>query len=48
MRDPATNVGELCRELQSSRASLYEYLGPGGELKDRGKRRLKVKEEMGA
>lgn len=31
MRDPATKVSELCKELGISRQTLYRYIGPDGE-----------------
>ncbi len=31
-----TKVGELCRELEVSKATLYRYVGPDGSLRERG------------
>jgi DNA invertase Pin-like site-specific DNA recombinase len=35
-----THVSDLCQELQISRATLYRYVGPTGELRDHGRRVL--------
>lgn len=40
MKDKATYVSELCRELGISRQTLYRYVGPDGELRDYGERVL--------
>lgn len=33
MQDPAVSVDEICRTLRVSRATLYRYVGPTGELR---------------
>jgi len=33
MRDPAVSVEEICTTLGISRATLYRYVGPGGEVR---------------
>lgn len=35
-----THVADLCAELKVSRATLYRYVGPSGELRDHGRRAL--------
>jgi len=35
-----THVGELCKELKITRSTLYRYVGPDGELRERGKQVL--------
>lgn len=40
MGKPETKVGELCSELGISRVTLYRYVGPGGELREYGRRVL--------
>ena len=35
-----THVSDLCQELQISRATLYRYVSPTGELRDHGRRVL--------
>jgi DNA invertase Pin-like site-specific DNA recombinase len=35
-----THVADLCQELQISRATLYRYVSPTGELRDHGRRVL--------
>jgi hypothetical protein len=37
-----TRVSELCGELGITRTALYRYVGPGGELRESGKRVLNV------
>ena len=36
MSNRDTRVGELCKELKVSRATLYRYVGPNGELREHG------------
>ena len=43
MGQPETQVGQLCKELQVTRTTLYRYVGPGGELRGRGKQGLAAK-----
>lgn len=33
MQDPAVSVAEICRTLRVSRATLYRYVGPRGEVR---------------
>jgi len=33
MRDPAVSVDEICTTLGISRATLYRYVGPDGEMR---------------
>jgi len=33
MQDPAVSVNEICRTLRVSRATLYRYVSPDGELR---------------
>jgi DNA invertase Pin-like site-specific DNA recombinase len=40
MTNRDTNVVALCRELKISRATLYRYVGPKGELRDHGRKVL--------
>jgi hypothetical protein len=40
MGQPETQVGQLCKELQVTRTTLYRYVGPQGELRENGKRVL--------
>lgn len=40
MKDRATNVSELCRELGVSRQTLYRYVGPDGDLREYGRQVL--------
>ncbi len=35
-----THISGLCQELQISRATLYRYVSPTGELRDHGRRVL--------
>lgn len=37
MANPETVVSELANELRITRATIYNYVGPNGELRDRGK-----------
>ena len=37
-----THVGDLCEELEITRSTLYRYVGPDGELRERGKQVLGV------
>lgn len=37
MGKPETHVGVLCEELEITRSTLYRYVGPDGELRERGK-----------
>jgi DNA invertase Pin-like site-specific DNA recombinase len=41
MKSRDCSVSELCEELGISRQALYKYVGPGGELREHGKRVLK-------
>ena len=40
MGQTGTKVGELCSELGITRVTLYRYVGPGGELREHGRRVL--------
>jgi DNA invertase Pin-like site-specific DNA recombinase len=40
MANRDTHVADLCAELKVSRATLYRYVGPSGELRDHGRRAL--------
>ena len=40
MADRETHVAELCTELKISRATLYRYANPAGELRDHGRKVL--------
>jgi transposase-like protein len=42
MANRDTNIADLCRELGISRATLYRYVGPAGQMLDHAKRVLKV------
>lgn len=42
MGQPETVVAELCEELGVSRSTLYEYVGPDGQLRERGQKVLGV------
>ena len=42
MQHADTNVGELCKELGVARSTLYSYVGPAGQLRDRGRAVLGV------
>lgn len=43
MGQPETKVGELCVELGITRQTLYRFVSPDGELRDDGKRLLKLR-----
>ena len=40
MGKTGTVVNELCAELGITRVTLYRYVGPNGELRNRGKVRF--------
>ncbi len=40
MGQPATNVGDLCRELGVTRQTLYRHVSPAGELREAGRKLL--------
>ena len=40
MKNRDTSVTELCKELNITRACLYQYISPAGELRDNAKRVL--------
>lgn len=40
MANRDTRVGELCRELGITKATLYRYVGPDGSARDRGRKVL--------
>ena len=40
MKNRDTSVTELCKELKITRATLYKYISPTGELRDYAKRVL--------
>ena len=40
MKNPETNVGELCKELKITRQTLYRYVSPSGEIRADGKKFL--------
>ena len=40
MKNRDTSVSELCKELKITRATLYKYISPTGELRDYAKRVL--------
>ena len=42
MKNRDTSVAELCKELKITRATLYKYISPTGELRDYGKRVLNL------
>lgn len=42
MGQPETVVVDLCKELGVSRPTLYRYVGPDGQLRERGKQVLKL------
>lgn len=44
MGKPETCVASLCKEIGITRAALYKYVSPTGELRDYGKRVLGVKQ----
>lgn len=37
-----THVGNLCRELGITRQTLYRYVSPSGDIRDDGKKLLKI------
>jgi len=43
MQHTDTDVGELAKELGVSRSTLYRYVGPDGQLRDRGRQVLGVR-----
>ena len=43
MGQPETRVGALCRELGVTRQTLYRHVGPKGELRPDGEKRLALK-----
>lgn len=43
MADLSTNVSALCKELGISRQTLYRHVSPIGELREDGKKLLKIK-----
>lgn len=43
MGNRETDVRELCKELNVSKATLYRYVGPNGELRERGRKVLGLK-----
>lgn len=43
MKDLNTNVSDLCKELKISRQTLYRHVSPNGELREDGKKLLKIK-----
>ena len=42
MKNRDTSVADLCKELKITRATLYKYVSPTGELRDYGKRVLNL------
>lgn len=40
MKDKNTNVNDLCKELGITKPCLYSYVGPNGELRERGQKVL--------
>lgn len=42
MGQKETIVSELCKELHITKPTLYRYVSPSGELRDHGKRLLKI------
>ena len=42
MQNRDTSVGELCKELNITRPTLYRYVAPNGELRDFGNRVLSI------
>ena len=42
MKNRDTSVADLCKELKITRATLYKYVSPSGELRDYGKRVLNL------
>lgn len=43
MKNRDTSVTELCQELRITRATLYKYVDPNGNLRDYGKMVLSIK-----
>jgi DNA invertase Pin-like site-specific DNA recombinase len=43
MGNPATNVGDLCKELGITRQTLYRHVAPDGSLREDGQKRLSRK-----
>lgn len=44
MSNRDTSVSELCKEIGVTRATLYRYVGPTGELREFGKKVLGIEE----
>ena len=42
MKERDTSVADLCNELGTTRATLYRYVGPNGELREHGRQVLGV------
>ena len=42
MGERETSVADLCNELRITRATLYRYVGPNGELREYGRQVLNV------
>ncbi|MGD9686983.1 MAG: hypothetical protein AB7U43_08440, partial [Desulfobacter sp.] len=42
MKERDTSVADLCNELGTTRANLYRYVGPNGELREHGRQVLGV------
>lgn len=42
MKNRDTSVGDLCKELKITRNTLYQYVSPTGELRERAIKRLKL------
>lgn len=40
VKDRNTNISQLCKELKITSATLYNYVSPNGDLRERGKRTL--------
>ncbi len=40
MKERDTSVADLCNELGTTRATLYRYVGPNGELREHGRQVL--------
>jgi DNA invertase Pin-like site-specific DNA recombinase len=47
MGQPETRVGELCKELNITRPTLYRHVGPRGELRPDGEKLLAAKQRAG-
>ena len=43
MQNREISVSELCQELKITRSTLYRYVSPNGELRERGKKLLNAK-----